>query len=137
MMPAKPGTPGREISNRNLRSDAALKSGAYSKAIVRPLAEKHFTELLEAYGDVATERELKLDAWQEAQASLAADFVAERGIVRHQRRGEVYPVVQLLHSLTASLQRRYDVYRERQRTRVDDPHKLWREIEAEYADPAD
>jgi hypothetical protein len=91
----------RERQLANLRSSSAVKHGTRSEVLIRPLAEQYLAELVGEFPD-ASERVLKLQARRLAKLERIASFLEERGEIRHQRRGEPFPVAALEESVTAA-----------------------------------
>lgn len=114
--------PGRNSSNpekraaslANLKSPSGTTHGAHSPALVQPLRQSFLTELQEAFPN-ATEHELRTQAQRLAQMELYARYIDEKGVIRHRRRGEIYPAAAQLERLSASFERHNAVVLERER----------------------
>ena len=118
------------------RPENSSTHGAYSESMIRPLRERFLVELAEEFPS-ATERELRLLAHRFAQVELLGEYIERRGVIRHQRRGDLFPAVGQMDRLTTSIEARLDRLRDRESAKAADPHALYRQIEARYANPAD
>jgi len=114
----------------NLKPDAAVKTGIYSKTLIEPLRERFFAESVEAYPG-ESEDELWILAQRKAMAHQIATFIDARGVVRHQRRGEPFPVASLLAKLMDSIERQVATLEERKRERAAAPALTLADVVAE------
>jgi transcriptional regulator with XRE-family HTH domain len=87
---AEPPPPPYQAVDR-LRSDAAVTHGAFSETALAPLREKHGDRLRQRFSAVTEER-LSLIATLFARIDLANAWMDERGIVRDDVAGELYPI---------------------------------------------
>lgn len=134
-------TAGRKRQLGNLKPDGAVKTGVYSQKKLGPLREQFFAELTGLYPGVS-ETQRRTLAERQAMAELAAAFLTDRGIVRHQRRGEPYPIAALLTRLLDSIDRQIAAFEaQRHDTTADESltaevakaREIWERTEARLA----
>jgi hypothetical protein len=94
-----PAARARQLAN--LKSSNAVKHGTRSEAIIQPLAEQYLAELVGEF-PLASERVLRLQARRLAKLDRLASYLEDRGEIRHQRRGEVFPASAIEESVTAA-----------------------------------
>jgi hypothetical protein len=97
----------------NLTRSAAVTHGAHSAAAIRPLRERHIAELSEEFPN-ATPPELAIQAQRLAQLQLLAEFLDDRGVIRHKRRGDVFPAAALAEKLAAAYEKQAAALRARE-----------------------
>jgi hypothetical protein len=114
----------------NLKTTSAIKHGARSEERVRPLRERHVAELAKAFPS-ATELEVAIQAHRLAQLDLLGAFMDERGVIRHKRRGEVFPAAGLMEKIATSFERQQAILLERERTKGAPPAQALESILAE------
>jgi hypothetical protein len=131
-MPLSQNPEQRSNQLANLRSSAALTHGAHSSAVLAPLREQYAVELGRAFPS-ASSGEIGLLAHLQAQLSVLGDWMDRRGLLANRQRGTVFPAVQLHERIAAAFERQYAALLEREQATAEDPHALYREIEAEYA----
>jgi hypothetical protein len=107
----------------------AVVHGAFSTR-VRDAREKHVVELVEAFPN-ATSPEIAIQAHRLAQLDLLGAFMDERGVIRHKRRGEVFPAASLMEKIAVSFERQHALLLERERTRPARPAETLASIIAE------
>ena len=122
-MPLSSDPAKREAQLANLRSTSAVTHGATSEQRIRPLRERYLAELAEAFPS-ATAPELAIQAQRLAQLELLGAFLDERGVIRHRRRGDVFPAASMAEKLAAAYERQAAVLLDRERSagaKLDEP----------------
>jgi hypothetical protein len=120
----------------NLRQNAAVKHGATSEAKVRPLREQYLAELRQEFPN-ASERRLLIQAHRLGQLELLGIFADERGVIRHRRRGDVFPAAALAERIATSYLAEHDRLEQQEREAgASNGHSLGA-IEAELAGDGD
>ena len=123
-MPLSKDENARQRQLANLKTTAATKHGAQSPDAVREAAKRFFTELRETFPS-ADDSEIVIMAQRRAQIEMLGRYIAERGtVIRHQRRGEVYPAAAMMEKLSAAYEKQFGVLRDRERAAVDRPLAL-------------
>jgi hypothetical protein len=106
------------IQRRNLKQfspETSHTHGAHSERSVRPLRERFLTELAEAFPN-ASRAELTIQAQRLAQLELLGAYLDERGVIRHHRRGEVFPAAGLMERIAAAYEKQAAALAERERS---------------------
>jgi hypothetical protein len=116
-MPASRDPVKHEAQLANLRQNAAVTHGAYSDAAIRPARERHLAELVEAFPN-ATHAERTIQAQRLAQLEQLGAFLDERGVIRHRRRGDVFPAASLAEKIATAYERQAAVLIAREHTRT-------------------
>jgi hypothetical protein len=106
------------IQKANLRQYAAMTHGAHSPEQIRPLRERFLAELAEAFPS-ASRHEIAIQAHRLAQLELLGLFLDEKGVIRHRRRGDVYPAASLAEKIASAYERQSAVLEQRERDRRD------------------
>lgn len=104
------GGPSPALGNRQ-----TVTHGANSEACVRELREKHLAELVKAFPN-ASGQELAIQAHRLAQLELLGAFVDERGVIRHKRRGDVFPAASFMDRLAVAFERQHALLLDRERS---------------------
>ena len=84
----------------------ALQHAAYSAGAIRDARERYLAELTEAF-PAASAQELVIQAHRLAQLELLGAFVDERGVIRHKRRGDVFPAAQFMERVATAFERQH------------------------------
>lgn len=84
----------------------AVQHGAYSAGAIREAREKHLAELAETFPRASTQ-ELVIQAHRLAQLELLGEFVDQRGVIRHKRRGDVFPAAMFMERVAAAFERQH------------------------------
>ena len=122
----------------NLRQNAAVTHGARSEELIRPLRERYFAELTEELPH-AKPREVLLLANRLAKMELYEAFIDERGVIRHRRRGDVFPAAVESERLAVAFEKQYALLLERERQH-DKPQSIigsWQLPERSQPAPVD
>ena len=91
-----------------------LVHGAHSEIAIRELRERHVTELAEAFPS-ASRHEVAIMAHRAAQLELLGAFVDERGVIRHKRRGDIFPAAGFMDRIAQAFERQYALLLDRER----------------------
>jgi hypothetical protein len=119
------------IQAANLRRTAATTHGAYSAAVIRPARERYLAELAEAFPS-ASAAEVAIQAQRLAQLEQLGAYMDERGVIRHKRRGDVFPAAALAEKLAAAYERQASILAQRERDRGGaSPHDQLAKVVAE------
>jgi hypothetical protein len=133
-MPASRDPVKRQAQLANLRNGKTPTHGAQSEVRVRPLRERYLAELAVTYPN-ATDHELVIQAQRLAQLELLGAFLDERGVIRHRRRGDVFPAASLAEKIASAYERQAAVLAERERQHgKSSPHDALRAIVAELTE---
>jgi hypothetical protein len=90
----------RQVANLKQNNPALSRThGAQSEQAIRPLRERYLAELAEEFPH-ASPRTLVIQAARLAKLELLERFVDERGVIRHQRRGDIFPAVQMAEQIS-------------------------------------
>jgi hypothetical protein len=135
-MPLSQDPEARARQLANLRSTSAVQHGANSEQLIRPLREKYLAELAAAFPN-ASAAELAIQAHRLAQIELLGAFLDERGVIRHKRRGDVFPAVSMAEKLAAAYERQHAAMREREQASGGDPQAAIDAIMREIADASE
>jgi hypothetical protein len=117
-MPAKPGTPGRAISDANLLRNGAVTHGAYSGELIREATREHLANL-SAQLPNASREELTVQAVRMAQIERLTAYVEAKGLIRNQRQGTVFAAADLLAKLSTQFERQHALLLDRERANGD------------------
>jgi hypothetical protein len=125
-------------STRNLKqnSSASRTHGAQSETRVAPLREKHLADLLKTFPS-ANEHRLVIQAHRLAQLELLGAFTDARGVIRHKRRGDVFPAAALAERIATSFLAEQDRLEQQQREAGTNGRQTLADIEAELSEPDD
>ena len=99
-MPLSSDPDARSRQLANLRSDGAVRHGAGSEALIRPLAETYLDELLEEF-PAASERVLRLQARRLAKLDRLSSYLEVKGKIATSAAANV-PASALEESITAA-----------------------------------
>ena len=113
-MPLSNDPSARQKQLANLKTTAATTHGAQSEQAIRPLRERFVVELSAAFPS-ATKAEVAIQAQRLAQLELLGAFLDEFGVIRHRRRGDVFPAAAMAERIAANYERRAAVLLERER----------------------
>jgi hypothetical protein len=80
---------------------------AHSQVAVRPLREKHLADLAAEFPN-ASRRRLVIQAHRLGQLELLGAFTDERGVIRHRRRGDVFPAATLAEKIATAYLAEHD-----------------------------
>jgi hypothetical protein len=122
-MPLSNDSEARQRQLANLRQNAATTHGASSEIVIRDARERYLIELAEAFPS-ATHPELVIQAGRLAKLEALAAYIDARGVIRHQRRGDVFPAAALEEKIAAAYERQAAVLLDRQRAAVNHPLAL-------------
>ena len=100
-MPLSSDPQARERQLGNLKRTAATTHGAKSETQIRPLRERYVAELRAEFPN-ASERRLIIQAHRLAQLELLGAFTDDRGVIRHKRRGDVFPAAALAEKVASA-----------------------------------
>jgi hypothetical protein len=121
----------------------AATHGAYSEQRVAPLRERYLAELRKEFPSVS-ERRLVIQAHRLGQLELLGRFTDERGVIRSQRHGNVFPAATLGERLATAYLAEHDRLEQQEREHAGRgaAHQTLAEVEAElpeeeFADVAD
>lgn len=132
-MPAKPGTPGREVSNANLSRTARRTHGAHSSELVDPLAEIHRTRLAGQFANPDPEL-LTTQSRRAAQMELLQAWLAKHGLMRRSPKGTVFQAAEFHERLTRQFEQTHVAMLDQDRKHGNgSPHRALAEILAEHA----
>lgn len=132
-MPASKDPAKAAIQRANLRQNAAETHGAYSPVTIRPARERYAAELAAAFPN-ASSAEVAIQAQRLAQLEQLGAYLDERGVIRHKRRGDVYPAASLAEKLATAYERQAAMLAQRERDAgAKSPHDAMAAIMAELA----
>lgn len=77
----------------------AVTSGFYSKDLIKPLRERYLERLRDEFPD-ASERTLVVQAARLVRMEQLERFIDERGVIRHKRRGDIFPAVAMAEQIS-------------------------------------
>jgi hypothetical protein len=115
----------------NLRQNAATKHGAFSEVAIRPARERYAVELAEAFPS-ASAAEVAIQAQRLAQLEQLGAYLDERGVIRHKRRGDVFPAATLANQIASSFERQNAILMAREQSAGGDPRRELAAILAEH-----
>jgi hypothetical protein len=112
-----PALKANQLANLRQGPQARVTHGMHSqagKARVAELAETYFAELSASFPN-SSEYQRRIQARRLAKMDLFAQFVNERGVIRHRRRGDVFPAHVEEERLASAFERREDLMLEVER----------------------
>jgi hypothetical protein len=117
------------LANLKQNNIASHTSGAHSELAVRPFRERYLAELRAEFPN-ASERRLLIQANRLGQLDLLAAFTDERGVIRHRRRGDVFPAASLAEKIASAYLAEHDRLeaQERERATPDPGEALRRHV---------
>jgi hypothetical protein len=115
-MPLSKNEAARDRQLANLKPAAAATHGAHSGALIRDASRERLASLTERFPSAGQE-ELTVHAVRMAQIERLAAYVEHKGLIRNQRKGDVFPAVEMLARLSTAFERQHALLLEREQAK--------------------